>query len=161
MLLNAAVNQFKVVEPNICENSISQVGTPFSRFMNFNTEGASSIVPRSDWQQLSNQVDEFSRLNVFFLDLYILEDNVKMPCKIREPSSGLFCYSVYKSKKGNRFAFALRHGAILSLNTFSNIFTLIRRSALALSSGISNDTVVTLGLYDQVCNVKLFSFNEV
>ena len=149
MLLQSSIGMFKLVEPNVCENALSSTGVPLSQFMTF---GVGEIVPRRIWQQVSNQEDDKSRVNVFYLDMYQLSPNEeRFPCDMSEEdsSSDKFCYQIITSRRGNRFQIMFAHNAILGKQTFNKIFKLIRGSDEAIKLGITAETVVTLGLYDQ------------
>ena len=152
MLLQSSLGMFRLVEPNVCENALSTVGYPLSQFMSFDAGSIEQMVPRATWQQLSHQVDDNSRVNLFYLDMYQLPENEKrIPCDIPvdSGSSDKFCYQITTSRRGNRFQMVFAHNAQLGKQAFNKIFHLIRKSDVATQLGITPETVVTLGLYDQ------------
>lgn len=150
MLLQSSIGMFRLVEPNVCENALSPIGFPLSQFMYFEAGSTEQMVPISTWQQKSHQTDDNSRVNVFYLDIYQLAENDRhVPCDIPMENSDKFCYQIIISRRGNRFQMIFPHNGQLGKQAFNRIFNLIRHSDAALKMGITPDTIITLGLYDQ------------
>ena len=82
--------------------------------MGFDLGDPNGMVPRSQWQQESKQIDENSKVNMFYLDAYFLQEGKTMPCKIDKDSTDKFCYFISNFHHLNRFVLLMKQGTVLN-----------------------------------------------
>jgi hypothetical protein len=162
MLIEASPKQYKIVEPNICDNTISLSGAPLSRYMYYENIGNDVLVSYQDWTQINKQYNYKSRINVFYLDIYELaKDSTQNYCKLDTQDQTSFCYKIITMPgKENRFGLLAHKNALLGKTTWSRIFHLIRNSDWAKNNHINEESVITLGLYGP-WHHNLFTLNMI
>ena len=145
MLLLTAQKQFKIVEPQVCENTISASGFPISQLMTFDDVDPGKVLDKDGWMQTSGQQGPQLK-NVFFVDLYPLKESQHTFC--RAQGEDQFCYHLTNTKRENRIAIQFKAGQDIGVYAWSKIFTIIRSSPWAKENSITESTPLTLALYE-------------
>ena len=161
MLLSTAQKQFKIVEPQVCENTISASGFPISQLMVFDDVEPGRVVDKVGWMETSGQSGSQLK-NVFYLDLYPLKENQHTFCNTDKEDQ--FCFHISNTKHENRIAIQFQKGQDLGVYTWSKIFTLIRSSPWAKENGITESMPLALGLYEHwhhhLFEAKMLRFDQ-
>ena len=148
MLLQSSEKQFKMVEPQVCENTISPNGIPISQLMIFEEVDTSKIISKDDWQMAMKPQIDISVNTIFFLDIFAVKEGQSTYCRTEKGSLDQFCYHLSTTRKENRIAIQFKPDADLGLFTWSKIFTIIRSSPWARENKITDTVPITLALYE-------------
>lgn len=135
--------QFKVVEPNLEDNKISITGDKLLDYMRFE-KSEEIFVSRKTWQERSEQPNESSLKNVFILDIFEIPEGESFSCQTEKDDQ--FCYLVMPNPRVNRIALQIQKHKRLGPQTWTKLFMMIRQSKWAAENGITDDSVITIGL---------------